>query len=180
MSEDEKIKINNFTKSIQDKSLKIYDRGRIGINEIRTICRNEKLKNGLDIVYVDYLQLVNAYDMKKNYGTREQEVSTISGVLKEIAMELNVPVVALSQLNRGVEAREDKRPKLADLRESGGIEQDADVVGFLYRPGLYKQDIPNDYTELILAKQRNDNIGTAYFSFSGEYSKFKDGEKEEF
>ena len=137
--------------------------------ELRSKCRKLKLEKGLDLVIIDYLQL-----MTTGKENRQQEVSDISRSLKLLARELNVPVVALSQLSRKVEERTDKRPMLSDLRESGAIEQDADVVMFLYREDYYKKDTENtNVTEVIIAKQRNGPIGTVNLLWFPEYMQFK-------
>ncbi len=129
---------------------------------------------------VDYLQLMTANSGGKGGGNREQEIATISRSLKAIAKELNVPVIALSQLSRTVETRPNKRPQLSDLRESGAIEQDADIVSFIYRPEYYKIDTWEDETpsanqaELIIAKHRNGSIADVRLSFHGSLAKFSD------
>ena len=127
------------------------------------------MEKGLDMIIIDYLQL-----MTTGKENRQQEVSDISRSLKLLARELDVPVVALSQLSRKVEERTDKRPMLSDLRESGAIEQDADVVMFLYREDYYKKDTENtNVTEVIIAKQRNGPIGTVNLLWFPEYMQFK-------
>ena len=147
---------------------------------------------GLDLVIIDYLQLIRpALAGKRRRESREQEVSEISRSLKAMAKELKVPVIALSQLNRQVEHREDKRPRLSDLRESGAIEQDADVILFVHRPGLYRtgtdynayeegepdRDITDDsFCELIVGKQRNGPTGIIYLNFFKEQASFKSRE----
>lgn len=141
--------------------------------EIRAKCRRLKSRLGdLGLVVVDYLQLMRARGRAEN---RNLEVAEISRDLKTLARELDCPVVALSQLSRGVEGRQDKRPTLGDLRDSGSIEQDADVVVFLYRDAVYNRDEPDDGdTELIVAKNRNGPIGTAHVTFLKHYAKFVD------
>jgi replicative DNA helicase len=130
-------------------------------------------QRGLDLVIVDYLQLAHG---DSNTQSREQEISEISRGLKGLAKELNIPVIALSQLNRGPETRkDDKRPILADLRESGAIEQDADIIGFIYRDVVYDPDTEHpDMAELLLRKQRNGPTGTVKLEFLGRYALFKD------
>ena len=137
------------------------------------------MQHGVKIIMVDYLQLMTANSGGKG-GNREQEISTISRSLKAIAKELNVPIIALSQLSRSVENRPDKRPQLSDLRESGAIEQDADIVSFIYRPEYYKftewpDGTPsNNQAELIIAKHRNGAVTDVRLSFHSQYAKFGD------
>ena len=154
---------------IAKSNIVIDDNASITPAELRSKCRKLKLEKGLDLVIIDYLQL-----MTTGKENRQQEVSDISRSLKLLARELNVPVVALSQLSRKVEERTDKRPMLSDLRESGAIEQDADVVMFLYREDYYKKDTENtNVTEVIIAKQRNGPIGTVNLLWFPEYMQFK-------
>ena len=136
-----------------------------------------KLEKNIGLVVIDYLQLIQG-SSKKN-GTREQEISEISRSLKILAKELNVPVVALSQLSRGVEKRDDKRPMLSDLRESGAIEQDADIVMFLYRDDYYtkEESTKKGITEVIIAKHRGGSTGTVDLVWLGSYTKFLPLEK---
>ena len=148
----------------------IDDTPGISVTELRSKCRKYKLEHGLDIVMVDYLQLMQG---SRHTESRQQEISDISRALKEIARELQVPVVALSQLSRAVEQRPDHRPMLSDLRESGAIEQDADVVMFLYREDYYNKDSERrDIAEVIIAKQRNGPIGTVELAWLPRYTKF--------
>ena len=174
INDEEKTKINEHIKTLIDKTIFIYDKGRLGVNEFRVIARNLKIGKDIDFIIVDYLQLMNAFDGSQKPNNREQEISLISTTLKQTAMDLNVPVIALAQLNREVEKRADKRPILSDLRESGSIEQDADVACFLYRDEVYakESELPKGYTELRILKQRNDKIGKAELTFKPEYSKF--------
>ena len=147
--------------TIGSSKLVIDDTPGISIMELRSKCRKVKLEHGLDLVMIDYLQLMSGSG--KNGDNRQQEISEISRSLKAIARELSVPVIALSQLSRACETRTDHRPMLSDLRESGAIEQDADVVMFLYRDDYYNKDTDNPNTaEVIIAKQRNGPIGTVY------------------
>ena len=144
---------------IGDSNLIIDDTPGITVRELRSKCRRYKLEHGLDIIMIDYLQLMSGGG--RGSDSRQQEISEISRSLKALARELNVPVVALSQLSRAVESRTDHRPMLSDLRESGAIEQDADVVMFIYRDDYYKKDSDmKGIAEIIIAKQRNGPIGT--------------------
>ena len=153
----------------------IEDKSGITIPEMRSKCRKYKLEHNLDIVMIDYLQLMQG---SKKTESRQQEISDISRSLKEIARELQVPVVALSQLSRAVEQRPDHRPMLSDLRESGAIEQDADVVMFLYRDDYYNKDTDRkDVAEVIIAKQRNGPIGTVELAWLPRYTKFANMKK---
>jgi replicative DNA helicase len=151
----------------------IDDTGASSILEIRAKCRRLDSQHGLDLVVVDYLQLARG---DRNVQHREQEISEISRGLKGLAKELDIPVIALSQLNRGPETRkEDKRPMLADLRESGAIEQDADLIAFIYRDIVYNKETEfENLAELIIAKQRNGPTGTVKLEFEGRYAQFRD------
>ena len=155
---------------IGDSNLIIDDTPGISISELRSKCRKYKLEQGLDIIMIDYLQLMSGGGRSES---RQQEISEISRSLKALARELNVPVVALSQLSRAVEQRPDHRPMLSDLRESGAIEQDADVVMFLYRDDYYHKDTEQkNVAEVIVAKQRNGPIGTVNLVWLPNYTKF--------
>jgi len=158
----------------------IDDTPALSVFELRAKCRRLKMQHDIDVVIVDYLQLMTAgMDIR---GSREQEVSTISRSLKAIAKELDIPIIALSQLNRSVESREGKRPQLSDLRESGAIEQDADIVTFIHRPEYY--GITEDESghsligvaEILIAKHRNGATGDIFLSFRKELAKFADME----
>lgn len=154
----------------------IDDTPGITVRELRSKCRRYQLEQGLDIVIIDYLQLMSGNG--KSGESRQQEISDISRALKMLARELNVPVIALSQLSRAVEGRQDHRPMLSDLRESGAIEQDADIVMFLYRDEVYHKDSElKGITELIIAKQRNGPIGTVNLVWLSDYTKFTGMEK---
>ena len=145
--------------TIGNSALVIDDTPGISISELRSKCRKKKLESGLDLVIIDYLQLMSGSG--KHSESRQQEISEISVLWKALARELNAPVIALSQLSRACETRTDHRPMLSDLRESGAIEQDADVVMFLYRDDYYNKDTDNpNVAEVIIAKQRNSPIGT--------------------
>ncbi len=148
----------------------IDDTPGISIAELRSKCRKYKLEHDLSIIMIDYLQLMSGSGRNES---RQQEISDISRSLKALARELNVPVIALSQLSRAVEQRPDHRPMLSDLRESGAIEQDADVVMFLYRDDYYNHDTDKKgISEVIIAKQRNGPIGTVELAWLPEYTKF--------
>jgi replicative DNA helicase len=186
--ESEKIKKGNLadhewtqlvhkTSKLSSAPIFIDDTPAISILELRAKCRRLKAEHGIQIVVIDYLQLMRG----EQGGNREQEIASISRALKGIAKELNVPVLALSQLSRSVETRGgDKKPQLADLRESGSIEQDADIVMFLYRPEYYKitvdeEGMPTQGTgEVIIAKHRNGSTGSVKLKFIGKYTKFAD------
>ena len=155
---------------IAKSKLIIDDTPNISLGELRSKCRKYKHDMGIDIIIIDYLQLMTSGGKSES---RQQEVSEISRSLKALARELNVPVVALSQLSRAVEKREDHRPVLSDLRESGAIEQDADVVMFLYRDDYYNHETEKkDISEVIIAKQRNGPIGTVELAWLREFTKF--------
>ena len=156
-------------------NLIIDDTPGISIAELRSKCRKFKLEHDLGIIIIDYLQLMSGV---KHSESRQQEISEISRSLKAVARELNVPVVALSQLSRAVEQRPDHRPMLSDLRESGAIEQDADVVMFLYRDDYYNKDTDKkNIAEVIIAKQRNGPIGTVELVWLPNYTKFANMKK---
>ena len=157
----------------------IDDTPGISISELRSKCRKYKLEHGLDLIIIDYLQLMTG-SVGKSQESRQQEISEISLSLKGLPRELNVPVVALSQLSRAVESRPDKRPMLSDLRESGAIEQDADVVMFIYRDEYYNKDSEfKKQAEIIIAKQRNGPVGTVNLAWLGEYTKFANLSRQE-
>ena len=154
----------------------IDDTPGISISELRSKCRKFKLEQGLDIIIIDYLQLMSGSG--KGSDSRQQEISDISRSLKALARELQVPVIALSQLSRAVEQRPEHRPMLSDLRESGAIEQDADVVMFLYRDDYYNPDTEKKgIAEVIIAKQRNGPIGTIELVWLPDYTKFANLQK---
>ena len=153
---------------------KIYIDDTAGITamDMRSRARRLKAEHGLDLIVVDYLQLMQGSGKRNNSGDRQQEVSEISRSLKALARELDVPVLALSQLSRSVEARQVKRPMLSDLRESGSLEQDADIVAFLYREDYYNPETENKHTELIIAKHRNGPVDTVNLFFHKQFTKF--------
>ena len=153
---------------------KIYidDTAGITVMDMRSRARRLKAEHGLDLIVVDYLQLMQGSGKRNTSGDRQQEVSEISRSLRALARELDVPVLALSQLSRGVEARQVKRPMLSDLRESGSLEQDADIVAFLYREDYYNPETENKHTELIIAKHRNGPVDTVNLFFHKQFTKF--------
>jgi len=161
---------------ISNAPLIIDDTPGISIGELRSKCRKYKLENNLGLVIIDYLQLMTGGSRRTE--SRQQEISDISRSLKALAREINAPVIALSQLSRACEQRPDHRPMLSDLRESGAIEQDADVVMFIYRDDYYNKDTDKKgISEIIIAKQRNGPIGTVELVWLPNYTKFANKEK---
>ncbi|MGG1572824.1 replicative DNA helicase [Fictibacillus sp. NRS-1165] len=157
--------------SLSAAGIYIDDTPGVRIGDIRSKCRRLKQEKGLGMILIDYLQLIQGNGRAGE--NRQQEVSEISRSLKALARELQVPVIALSQLSRGVESRQDKRPMMSDIRESGSIEQDADIVAFLYRDDYYdKESESKNIIEIIIAKQRNGPTGTVELAFVKEYNKF--------
>ncbi len=164
---------------IGKSNLIIDDTPGISVSELRSKCRKYKLEHNIELVIIDYLQLMTG-SVGKRSESRQQEISDISRSLKALARELNVPVVALSQLSRAVESRPDKRPMLSDLRESGAIEQDADVVMFIYRDEYYNKDSDKKkQAEIIIAKQRNGPVGTVDLAWLADYTKFANLSRQE-
>ena len=178
------------SKELQSLPFFIDDTPSLSISAIRTRARRLKRKNNLGVLFIDYLQLIRGIDYNRD-GNRVQEISEVTQGLKAIAKELNIPVIALSQLSRAVEQREDKRPLLSDLRESGSIEQDADIVAFVYRESYYlmrkkptkegtqefatwQQDMANvaNSSEVIIAKHRNGPTGDIKLYFDSTITKF--------
>lgn len=177
LKDDEWSSLIESAGAIGDSKLIIDDTPGITIRELRSKCRKYKLERGLDIIMIDYLQLMSGSG--KGNESRQQEISEISRSLKAIARELDVPVLALSQLSRAVESRTDHRPMLSDLRESGAIEQDADVVMFIYRDDYYNHDSEmKGVAEIIIAKQRNGPIGTVNLVWLPDYTKFMNLEQD--
>jgi replicative DNA helicase len=157
--------------ALSEAQIFIDDSPSVTVADIRAKCRRLKKEKGLGMILIDYLQLIHGRG--KGGDNRQQEVSEISRTLKQIARELEVPVIALSQLSRGVEQRQDKRPMMSDLRESGSIEQDADIVAFLYRDDYYdKESEKKNIIEIIIAKQRNGPVGTVELAFLKNFNKF--------
>ena len=177
IDDNEWIKLANASGRLAEAPIYIDDTPGISVTEIRAKCRKLKLEKDIGMVIIDYLQLVQGSG-KRLIGSREQEISEISRSLKILAKELDIPVIALSQLSRSAEKRDDKRPMLADLRESGAIEQDADIVMFLYRDDYYNQDSEKkNIAEVILAKHRGGSTGTVELLWMGNYTKFANMEK---
>ena len=171
LEDDEWEKLIDSAQVIGNSNLIIDDTPSISITELRSKCRKYKMEHNLSVIIIDYLQLMSAGD--KASESRQQQIADISRSLKALARELSVPVLALSQLSRAVEQRPDHRPMLSDLRESGAIEQDADVVMFLYRDDYYNKDTdkPN-IAEVIVAKQRNGPVGTIELAWIPDLTKF--------
>lgn len=172
LADEEWGKLTESTILLGESPLVIDDTPGISIAQLRSKCRKLKLENNLGLVIIDYLQLMSGSGSRKN-ESRQQEISDISRSLKALAREIDCPVIALSQLSRAVESREDKRPMLSDLRESGAIEQDADVVMFIYRDEYYHKDSDSKgVTEIIIGKQRNGPTCTIKLKWLSEYTKF--------
>ena len=179
LDNDDMMKLETAVHFLNQKNIFIEDSAFIKVNEVKAKCKLLKNEHGLDLVVIDYLQLLQG---SKRTDNRQQEVSEISRSLKQMARELDCPVIALSQLSRSVESRHDKRPMMSDLRESGSIEQDADIVSFLYRGDYYRSEDAdenevqetNDVStiEVIIAKNRHGQTGTAELAFMKRYNKF--------
>ena len=175
IEEDDWIKLASSIGPLSESEIYIDDTPGISVMEIRAKCRKLKLEKNIGLVVIDYLQLVQG---NKKSSSREQEISEISRSLKILAKEINVPVIALSQLSRAPEQRPDHRPMLSDLRESGAIEQDADIVMFLYRDDYYNQDTEKrNIAEVIIAKHRGGSTGTVELLWLGNYTKFANLDK---
>ena len=170
-------RLNQSVEKLSEMPIYIDDTPGINIFELRAKCRRLKQNHNIQMIVIDYLQLMSADKGNGKGQNREQQISTISRSLKGLAKELKVPVIALSQLSRAVETRGgDKRPMLSDLRESGAIEQDADIVTFVYRPGYYnmedESDLPDDVAQIIIAKHRNGSLEDVNLRFIADYVKF--------
>lgn len=177
LQDDQWLKLYESSNILGSTKLFIEDQSSVTIGDIRNKCRKLKQRHNVGLIIIDYLQLMSG---SGRADSRQQEVSEISRGLKILAKELDVPILALSQLSRAVEARTDHRPMLSDLRESGSIEQDADVVMFIYREDKYRDDLPEEdknKAEIIVAKQRNGATGTITLGWKGEYTKFVNLEK---
>jgi len=176
LSDDEWLKLVDSARTIGNSKLIIDDTSSISISELRSKCRKYKLEHNLGLVIIDYLQLMSG---SKKSESRQQEISEISRSLKALAREIDAPIIALSQLSRAVEQRPDKRPMLSDLRESGAIEQDADVVMFIYRDEYYNHDSEEaGISEIIIGKQRNGPTGTIKLAWLAQYTKFANLERQ--
>lgn len=168
-SDEEWTRLTDACDKLYESPIYIDDTPGIAVAEMRSKARRLKSEHGLDLIIVDYLQLMQG----RNAESRQQEISEISRSLKALARELKVPLIALSQLSRSVESRQDKRPMLSDLRESGALEQDADIVSFLYREDYYDKETENQHiTEVILAKHRNGPVGSVKLYFKNEFTLF--------
>ena len=173
LEEEEWTKLTVATGNLAETDIYVVDLPYTNVLEIRSYARKMKSQEKLDLIIIDYLQLINGTGRGGSEFSRQQEISDISRSLKGLARELDVPVIALSQLSRAVESRVDKRPMLSDLRESGAIEQDADIVAFLYREEYYIPETENKgITELIIGKHRNGATGTVKLNFLSEFTKF--------
>lgn len=180
LDSDEISRINEAMRILSDAPIYIDDTPALSVFELRAKCRRFRQRNNVQLIIIDYLQLMT--NTTDNNATREQEISSISRAIKALAKELNVPILCLSQLSRGVEKRTHFKPQLSDLRESGSIEQDADIVLFLYRPEYYKLEPENGIpgsTEIIIAKHRNGPIGSVFLKFEEQYTLFRDLETHE-
>ena len=159
--------------TLNDLPIYLDDVGALTVSDVRSRCRRLKSTVGLAAIFIDYLQLAAARRAFTRNANRNEELSEICRTLKMTAKDLGVPIVALAQLNRGVELRSEKRPMLADLRDSGSLEQEADVVAFLYRDGYYNPETSGpDLTEFIIAKHRNGPTGTVKLRFQREFTLF--------
>ena len=179
LEDDDWAKLAENLGRLSDAPIFIDDTAGISIMEIRAKARKLHIEKDIGLIVIDYLQLIQGSGNRNS--SREQEISEISRSLKILAKELNVPVIALSQLSRSVEKRDDKRPMLSDLRESGAIEQDADIVMFLYRDDYYHPDTEKkNISEVILAKHRGGSTGTVDLAWLPSYTKFANLTKDNF
>lgn len=170
LTDDDWPRLTSAVQMLNDTKLFIDDTPALTPGELRARCRRIAREHGLNLIVIDYLQLMQVAGTKENRAT---EISEISRSMKALAKELHVPVIALSQLNRSLESRNDKRPVMSDLRESGAIEQDADVIVFIYRDEVYNPDSDQKgIAEIIVAKQRNGPIGTVKLAFRGQFTRF--------
>ncbi len=175
ITSDEWVELTNVAAQLADAQMFIDDTAMLDIMSLRAKARKLKIEHDVQLLVIDYLQLLHANGRHEN---RHQEVSAISRALKALAKELQIPIIALSQLSRAVDSRMDKRPMLSDLRESGAIEQDADLIMFLYRDVVYNPETEHPaLSELIVGKQRNGPTGTVYLNFVRELTKFEDADE---
>ncbi|HAQ50931.1 MAG TPA: replicative DNA helicase, partial [Gammaproteobacteria bacterium] len=171
LNDDDWPRLTSAIALLNEASLFIDDTPALSPTELRARARRLKREHGLSLIVIDYIQLMQASNSGENRAT---EISEISRSLKALAKELDVPVIALSQLNRSLEQRPNKRPIMSDLRESGAIEQDADVIVFIYRDEVYNEDSADKgKAEIIIGKQRNGPIGTVALTFQGKYTRFE-------
>jgi replicative DNA helicase len=176
ITSDEWVELTNVAARLADYKLFIDDTAMLTIMDLRAKARKLKAEHNVQFLIIDYLQLLNS---SRRHENRHQEVSEISRAIKALAKELNIPILAGAQLSRAVDARMDKRPMLSDLRESGAIEQDADVIMFLYRDVVYNPETENpSLAEVIIGKQRNGPTGTVFLHFARELTKFQDMQQE--
>ncbi len=174
MTEQEWAKLLKAAGSLSDAKIFLDDTPSLPIMEFRSKARRLKAEHDIGIIFIDYLQLMRGSAAALRSGSREQEISDISRNLKAVAKELNIPIIALAQLNRGVEQRADKRPMMSDLRESGAIEQDADLICFIYRDEVYNPDTERKgIAEIIIGKHRNGAIGTVNLRFFNSFTRFE-------
>ena len=175
LNDDDWDKVIESTQAISQAPLYIYDNSAVTVSELRSVCRKLKQNHDIKLIILDYLQLMSA---NKAVESRQNFIAEVSRALKNIARELNIPVIALSQLSRAVDARTEHKPVISDLRESGSIEQDADVVMFIYRDDYYNPDTEKqNIAEIIIAKQRNGEVGSVELTWIGKYTKFANREK---
>jgi replicative DNA helicase len=177
LNDDDWKRISRAVGILGEAPIWVVDNASITVMEMRAIARREQARNGTQFgaIVIDYFQLMSGSPRRGGYENRQVEVAEISRGTKVLARDMDCPVVALSQLSRGVEARADKRPTLADLRESGAIEQDSDVVAFIYRKAMYDRDgVDDGDTELIVAKHRNGPTGTVHLTFMPRFAKFEE------
>ena len=179
LTDEEMSRIMDAAEPMQKSKISIDDGGNATVASIRSKCRRLKAKQGLDLVIVDYMQLMSGTGMgNRKSDSRQQEVSDMTRAMKLLARELDVPIILLAQLNRGPETRQDHTPMIADLRESGSIEQDADMVILLYRPQVYDATLDNT-SEIIIAKHRHGPTGNVQLAWQGEYTRFMNLAKEQ-
>jgi replicative DNA helicase len=171
LTDDDWPRLTSAVTLLNEAPIFIDDTPALTPNEVRARARRLKREHGLGLIIVDYLQLMQTTESEENRAT---EISSITRNLKGLAKELNVPLIAMSQLNRSVESRNDKKPVMSDLRESGAIEQDADMILFIYRDEVYNKESERKGTaDIIIAKQRNGPTGEIALTFLGEYTRFE-------